>query len=118
MDSATYDDTFKCADCRVDTLEISEYYMVRRSVWTAAVSDSQTQIFLCIGCLERRLGRVLVTTDFAEVPLNYFNNHGPRLKDRLGERFQSYEKPLAHPNIISRSKKQRSKLDKQSALTS
>jgi hypothetical protein len=48
-------------DCQVD--EWSEVYHVRSSVWTAA-GMSDFGGCLCIGCLERRLGRQLRPRDF------------------------------------------------------
>jgi hypothetical protein len=50
-----------CLECEVDTFEIGEFsYMVRRDVWLAAVpwnTDGGMFDCLCIGCLERRIGR-------------------------------------------------------------
>jgi hypothetical protein len=41
--------------------------MVRDDVWTAAgIRDG----FLCVGCLERRLGRSLAPDDFPDLPIN------------------------------------------------
>ena len=71
-----------CRDCGVDTTPCTsrrgcrhkerwEHYMVRDSVWKAAGMPAMRGIqplgasgFLCIGCLERRLGRELKPRDF------------------------------------------------------
>jgi hypothetical protein len=82
-----------CHDCGKETLSprgASEYYMVHNHVWQAASAPARG--FLCIGCLEARLGRQLHRGDFAPVPLNDLNYHRPdkawwhrtkRLRDRL-----------------------------------
>ena len=50
-----------CADCHTETLSAegasNEYYMVRDEVWEAARMGRRG--YLCIGCLEARLGRQL-----------------------------------------------------------
>jgi hypothetical protein len=56
-----------CIDCGIDACA-NEYYMVNDALWLQAHPTSKGQ--LCIGCLERRLGRQLVRTDFADVPIN------------------------------------------------
>jgi hypothetical protein len=43
---------------------------------------------LCIGCLERRLGRELEPVDFTDAPLNYGSRKSERLRQRLGSRFR------------------------------
>lgn len=67
-----YDDRepYKCLDCQVDTSQrtgISEYYMVLHRLWSSVVLTSG---MLCIGCLEKRLGRKLKPADFLPCPLN------------------------------------------------
>ncbi len=82
-----------CADCGMDTTPCTgrrgcrhagrwEYYRVHDTVWAAAGMSSG---YLCIGCLERRLGRSLTRKDF---PDNVMINrpgpwHTPRLADRI-----------------------------------
>jgi hypothetical protein len=40
--------------------------------------------FLCVGCIERRLGRQLTKADFASVPINSDRRHrSKRLRNRL-----------------------------------
>lgn len=65
---------FLCKDCKVDTCEdgIEEYYMVLSRVWQIAhKQDENKKGFLCISCLEQRIGRNLTPNDFMECPLNY-----------------------------------------------
>jgi hypothetical protein len=62
------DKTFLCLDCKIDTAELDEYYLVRDEVWREA--NPQGDGMLCISCLEKRLGRELTHDDFAFVPLN------------------------------------------------
>jgi hypothetical protein len=44
-----------------------EFYMVRNEIWQAVGSGRG---FLCIGCLELRLGRVLKPRDFTSAEIN------------------------------------------------
>lgn len=60
---------FECMDCTVDTLAIDEYYMVTDGVWELA--NPQRCGMLCIGCLEKRLGRTLTAADFTAAPINH-----------------------------------------------
>ena len=77
-----------CVDCGVDTMgeNSHEIYMVFGSIWRASgVCECK---LLCIGCLERRIGRLLHSGDFTRCPLNYLNAKGlrpvtPRLLHRL-----------------------------------
>jgi len=59
----------RCVDCRVNTDEIAEYYMVQFDLWESAGMDPDGGM-LCIGCLEERLGRELVGADFLDAPIN------------------------------------------------
>lgn len=76
-----------CADCGIDTTPEQpegtwEYYMVTNHLWnTTAIGDG----FLCIGCLEARLGRELGNGDFTSAKLNDPDHpfHSDRLRDRL-----------------------------------
>jgi hypothetical protein len=76
-----------CVDCGVDVYLIDEYYIVRDDVWNAAwsgryrspIGDGQ----LCLGCLERRLGRTLMACDFSDAPVNRPERFSERLRDRL-----------------------------------
>lgn len=85
-----------CDDCGWPTVwrkRPSEWYMVHDEVWLAAekAADAGLTRFLCIGCLEERLGRELTAADFTGAPVNdpaarYIT---ARLNDRLtttGER--------------------------------
>ena len=77
--------SFICLDCKIDTDEINEYYMIQHTLWENHVKSDG---MLCISCLEKRLGRSLVRNDFLDCPLNDFIRKGfwlasDRLKDRL-----------------------------------
>src|SRR5947207_8746310 len=92
----------RCADCGLDTTPCTgrrgcrhggkwEYYMVKGRVWHAAgmpASDPQhpgRSGYLCVACLETRLGRLLCPQDFTDVSINDPDNpwHTPRLLGRL-----------------------------------
>lgn len=63
-------DAARCSDCGINTLPRgggAEYYMVHDDIWASA---GMTTGYLCVGCLEARLGRRL---SFADVPLNSFD---------------------------------------------
>lgn len=61
-----------------------EYYMVHDDIWGTAGAGRG---FLCIGCLERNLGRKLTPADFSNAPVNDpagKRPRTPRLLNRLG----------------------------------
>ena len=60
----------------------SEIYMVRDRVWAKAGMEPFGGC-LCIGCLERRIGRFLKPRDFPDHPLNTTLGT-QRLRDRRG----------------------------------
>jgi hypothetical protein len=83
-----------CNDCGVNTIPATnerggtpkgccEYYMVHDELWAKAGMKNG---FLCVGCLEQRLGRELIAGDFVN---NFIQNdpdfslHTPRLRSRL-----------------------------------
>jgi hypothetical protein len=87
-----------CRDCGMNTTPMRgdptgrwEYYMVTEAVWAAAGMRPATikrynetdGDFLCVGCFEKRLGRTLVPTDFADFPIN---EPSPWDTPRLGSR--------------------------------
>lgn len=51
-------DGLDCDDCRMSTF--GEFYMVHDRLWDQYGSEGM----LCVGCLESRMGRQLVTEDF------------------------------------------------------
>jgi len=61
----------ECYDCRVDTSNatgIGHYYMLDDEVWQRATRDTARIRWLCLDCLEARLGRPLRSTDFMFTP--------------------------------------------------
>jgi len=61
-----------CKDCKVETLvtdsdDRSEYYMVEPALWGTVAEGVN---WLCIACLEARLGRTLDGGDFTQCPVN------------------------------------------------
>src|SRR5262249_48726954 len=87
--------SFDCHDCGND---FDEYdYMVEDAVWAASGLEPDGGQ-LCIGCLERRLGRRLKRDDFKSVSLNnkIGSHQSLRLRSRLrggGERTQGERHP-------------------------
>ena len=61
-----------CVDCGVNCFEAKEYYMVSDACWKRAGMKPYDG-FLCIGCLEERLGEKLKSVNFKECPLNWRN---------------------------------------------
>lgn len=71
--------------------------MVHNELWEALTQEFNGAGFLCIGCLEHRLGRHLKSSDFTEVPVNeiFHGRKTARLLNRLGlnvEKLTSLEK--------------------------
>jgi len=62
-----------------------EYYMIQHHLWAAVMESHGEVAFLCIGCVERRLGRRLRNKDFIKCPANSLNffPHSARLRKRL-----------------------------------
>lgn len=85
-----------CADCNSKMSHVREYYMVKDHVWEQAwancyrspTGDGQ----LCIGCLERRIGRALTRHDFTDVPAN---NPDDYMSDRLRSRLTTDPVPAS-----------------------
>ena len=71
---------FACMDCKRDTW--NEYYMLYSRVWKKANPKMKGK--LCIGCVEKRLGRKLTKTDFTTRVINTEKTaRSARLKNRL-----------------------------------
>jgi hypothetical protein len=60
-----------------------EIYMVRKKVWCRAGMDYHSG-YLCVGCLEKRLGRQLRPNDFDWRDVQNRMPGTPRLKNRQG----------------------------------
>lgn len=84
-----------CLDCEADCgsggTGIREYaYKVSDEIWLAVGLDTRPghgeDEFLCVGCLEKRLGRRLVPEDFPASALNNqdFRQQSARLRERVG----------------------------------
>jgi hypothetical protein len=72
-----------CHDCGVPTVEIGEYFMVTSDIWQTYCSDAR---YLCIGCVETRLGRTLNRWDFTIAPINDYEfrvGMSIRMRERL-----------------------------------
>ena len=74
---------FDCMDCGVNTRKIKEYYTIRNRVWYSVTKQTRGEGMLCIGCLEKRLGRELTRGDFTDAPVNSLNGSSSRMYDRL-----------------------------------
>lgn len=95
---------FPCRDCKANTVPIEgnrEYYEVRDEIWHEAGATGKGQsdngvfgYYLCIGCLESRLGRKLRKDDFKLYPAN---DPSPWLSSRLNARLGS-SIPRWHPH--------------------
>lgn len=85
-----YDTSSPCCDCGRETnhndTDEAEWYMVWDHVWSEALKHGHA-VYLCIGCLETRLGRQLTATDFSDTAGTNFMPErflpSPRLQDRL-----------------------------------
>lgn len=78
---------WRCRACGVDTDAIDEYFMLRNAIWDQVATDLDRYGHLCIGCIEDRLGRSLVLSDFDDVNVNTtpLIKRSMRLTDRLGK---------------------------------
>lgn len=90
-------DTMPCEDCRESTSDLCEYYMVRDNLWDAYGCGSG---YLCIGCLEDRVGRKLESRDFTGCNLNIAcENDSDRLRDRKGKIYPLVTDSVALRNL-------------------
>jgi site-specific DNA recombinase len=72
---------FLCLDCFVDTGAIGEYYMLYDAVWKRINPRHDGR--LCVGCAERRLGRMLTPADFMRAEVNEIGDKSERLLSRM-----------------------------------
>lgn len=74
----------RCVDCGADILETGEDYLVHDLVWDATGLEPEGGM-LCVGCVEKRLGRRLRPEDFPDVYINRIRREGgpPRLRSRM-----------------------------------
>jgi hypothetical protein len=74
---------FLCLDCRIDTGKIHEHYFIQTPLWMKLVGSNQGM--LCVGCLELRLGRKLIASDFTNASINTASHEAKsqRLMERL-----------------------------------
>ncbi len=82
-----------CADWGVGTITLGEMYMVKDEVWRQAWAGRRKSCWhdqvpgtdiLCIGCLEQRIGRRLVSGDFTDAPINDpDDDKSERLRNRI-----------------------------------
>jgi hypothetical protein len=90
----------QCCDCGVGTRVAGERYMIKSAVREEAWRGRRKswhylhgQSVLCIGCLERRLGRTLCAEDFvASAGVNDPNRDD--ISDRMRDRLEATE---SHP---------------------
>lgn len=62
---------------------MNEHYFIHTDVWLSVVGSIKGM--LCVGCLEKRLGRKLTKNDFPVITINSpkFGNKSQRLLDML-----------------------------------
>lgn len=60
---------WNCRDCKRNTALLGEYFMVSDDLWRDANPDTLGG-FLCVLCLERRVGRTLRPGDFTSCRTN------------------------------------------------
>lgn len=57
-----------CLDCKIDTGKALEHYYINLDTWLSVVGSKQGM--LCITCVESRLKRKLLPSDFPNVTIN------------------------------------------------
>lgn len=79
----SYREGFLCSVCGQNVKLIWEFhYKIKSEIWLTVANSSE---FLCIGCLEQRLGRYLIPNDFTRESINRitFGKKSARLQNRL-----------------------------------
>lgn len=72
---------WSCGGCGCCTKKVGEYYMVHCHIWRQVYEGVR---FLCVACVETRLGRELSPEDFTDAPLNGFPTASPMMALRSG----------------------------------
>jgi len=84
---------FPCADCGM-TLTVrgtlwgigdrdSEWFLVKDRIWRQSQRKGECR-FLCVGCLENRIGRKLTADDFKRsAKVNFVGQKSPKLRRRM-----------------------------------
>jgi hypothetical protein len=94
----------RCCGCGLGTNVAREWYRVNDAVWDAAWCGRRKpwhslpgQEILCVGCLERRLGRTLCAGDFTDAMVNC-----PKevFSDRLRQRLMATESMPLEPTPV------------------
>jgi hypothetical protein len=103
--NAVSEDRSICVDCGIDTCPRTgkregrwECYMVHKAVWAKAGMEHYGG-YLCIGCLERRLGRMLRPRDFTDA---WINDPNPWYTERLVSAPLTAEMEIRVPGIADR----------------
>jgi hypothetical protein len=98
-DGERYTD-FRCVDCRIDTSTIGECYWLHGHVWAKVKADG----CLCIGCVEKRLGRQLTRQDFdlTDIRNQPIVHQAKRLRDRFGGAVPLWEDLEERPTLLTR----------------
>jgi hypothetical protein len=83
-----------CKDCGKATMRtpdfMDEYYMITEELW-AMTGLKPHDGFLCITCLEKRIGRQLTSDDFTDVYVNQFPFFpSDILLNRLGSKVKGF----------------------------
>ena len=61
--------SFNCMDCGKNTSQSREYYMLKNNIWRS-ICPVDYRGMLCLTCVEKRLGRALVLSDFPFFDIN------------------------------------------------
>lgn len=92
-----------CKDCNIHLLYINEYFRLHDEVRESMDWEDSHDSRLCVGCVEKRLGRKLVAHDFNP---NTGINHAGTVSGRLAERLsdgdarigEAFAKPVSYLN--------------------
>lgn len=80
---------YYCFDCEMNLF--LEWFTVHDSVWEQTGLGPQDGV-LCVGCLEKRIGRRLSVSDFAETQNNQPSEfHSDRLLSRFGLEIAAFD---------------------------
>jgi hypothetical protein len=85
-----------CDVCRVNLLEIGEYYMLKDNLWQDQLGLGWNSN-LCIGCLESRLGRTINFDDLIIFRrLSWMKPDSIRLTQRMASKADRHYRPRTH----------------------
>lgn len=86
-----YNIDWSCAECKADTNNDIDYHMLQFDLWDKIAKKKEH--FLCLDCVEKRLGRPIERKDLLPCPLNFMHPRFGELFTEKDYRLYGYTRP-------------------------